>query len=110
MPSRSATPPCGLTPRAVVYSGLLRVDPCTRADDETRTRDPNLGKVVRYQLRYIRVGPAVRGASMTLADAERLDKPAPSHACRACALHQEMAPSGIIETRPPRVLGDWRSW
>ncbi|CDK00715.1 hypothetical protein MIC448_320019 [Microbacterium sp. C448] len=41
---------------------------CTRADDETRTRDPNLGKVVRYQLRYIRVGPIVRGASMTLAD------------------------------------------
>jgi hypothetical protein len=30
-------------------------DPCTRADDETRTRDPNLGKVVRYQLRYIRM-------------------------------------------------------
>ena len=27
----------------------------TGADDETRTRDPNLGKVVRYQLRYIRV-------------------------------------------------------
>ncbi len=26
-----------------------------RADDETRTRDPNLGKVVRYQLRYIRM-------------------------------------------------------
>ncbi|MFM2019610.1 MAG: hypothetical protein RL718_191, partial [Actinomycetota bacterium] len=23
--------------------------------DETRTRDPNLGKVVRYQLRYIRI-------------------------------------------------------
>ena len=28
---------------------------CLRADDETRTRDPNLGKVVRYQLRYIRI-------------------------------------------------------
>ena len=28
---------------------------CTfRADDGIRTRDPNLGKVVRYQLRYIR--------------------------------------------------------
>ena len=27
----------------------------TRADDETRTRDPHLGKVMRYQLRYIRV-------------------------------------------------------
>ena len=27
----------------------------TRADDEIRTRDPNLGKVVRYQLRHIRL-------------------------------------------------------
>ena len=27
----------------------------TRADDEIRTRDPHLGKVMRYQLRYIRV-------------------------------------------------------
>ena len=25
------------------------------ADDETRTRDPHLGKVMRYQLRYIRM-------------------------------------------------------
>ena len=30
-------------------------DPRTRADDETRTRDPHLGKVMRYQLRYIRM-------------------------------------------------------
>ena len=36
-------------------------NPCTRADDETRTRDPNLGKVVRYQLRYIRVLPDCSG-------------------------------------------------
>ena len=28
-----------------------------RADDETRTRDPHLGKVMRYQLRYIRIVP-----------------------------------------------------
>ena len=28
---------------------------CTfRADDGIRTRDPHLGKVMRYQLRYIR--------------------------------------------------------
>ena|GEM_PF-1791521 len=27
----------------------------TRADDEIRTRDPHLGKVMRYQLRYIRI-------------------------------------------------------
>jgi hypothetical protein len=26
-----------------------------RADDETRTRDPHLGKVMRYQLRYVRM-------------------------------------------------------
>ena len=29
-----------------------------RADDEIRTRDPHLGKVMRYQLRYIRVPTA----------------------------------------------------
>ena len=32
---------------------LLR-DGAWRADDEIRTRDPHLGKVMRYQLRYIR--------------------------------------------------------
>ena len=26
-----------------------------RADDGIRTRDPNLGKVVRYQLRHVRM-------------------------------------------------------
>ena len=36
-------------------------NPRTRADDETRTRDPNLGKVVRYQLRYIRMLPGFPG-------------------------------------------------
>lgn len=34
-------------------AGLMRLH--HRADDGIRTRDPNLGKVVRYQLRYIRV-------------------------------------------------------
>lgn len=60
VPSRSATPPCGLTPRAVIVRWN---DPCTRADDETRTRDPHLGKVMRYQLRYIRVFPGCPGHS-----------------------------------------------
>src|SRR5699024_3939789 len=51
VPSLSATPPWGESnPRA----GTRRI-PRTRADDETRTRDPHLGKVMRYQLRYIRV-------------------------------------------------------
>jgi hypothetical protein len=34
-----------------------------RADDGTRTRDPHLGKVMRYQLRYVRtaaLGRALR--------------------------------------------------
>jgi hypothetical protein len=34
--------------------------PLLRADDGTRTRDPHLGKVMRYQLRYIRVFIASR--------------------------------------------------
>ena len=35
----------------------------TGADDETRTRDPHLGKVMRYQLRYIRIAlTRTRGA------------------------------------------------
>ena len=29
--------------------------PFNGADDETRTRDPNLGKVVLYQLSYVRI-------------------------------------------------------
>ena len=29
--------------------------PRFRADDGIRTRDPHLGKVMRYQLRYVRV-------------------------------------------------------
>ena len=32
-------------------------DGAVRADDEIRTRDPHLGKVMRYQLRYIRIAP-----------------------------------------------------
>ena len=32
-----------------------------RADDGIRTRDPHLGKVMRYQLRYVRISPARSG-------------------------------------------------
>ena len=47
-----------MIPRAVTP---LKGNHFTRADDETRTRDPNLGKVVRYQLRYIRMFPDCSG-------------------------------------------------
>src|SRR5690349_2289926 len=43
LPHHSATPPLGLMPHLHL-----------RADDGIRTRDPHLGKVMRYQLRYIR--------------------------------------------------------
>ena len=39
----------------VVDTTSDRVSQITGADDETRTRDPHLGKVMRYQLRYIRL-------------------------------------------------------
>ncbi len=41
-----------------VHPGMKTHPVHTRADDETRTRDPHLGKVMRYQLRYIRVASA----------------------------------------------------
>ena len=36
------------------------------ADDETRTRDPHLGKVMRYQLRYIRMQLAAARTNSSL--------------------------------------------
>lgn len=37
-----------------------RITGLTRADDEIRTRDPHLGKVMRYQLRHIRTARSER--------------------------------------------------
>ncbi len=41
---------------ATLQNGFRRL----RADDGIRTRDPHLGKVMRYQLRYVRM-PAIAG-------------------------------------------------
>ena len=60
----------------------------TRADDEIRTRDPHLGKVMRYQLRYIRIVPHRCGH---LNDFSRSDRQAPNQAA-------------------PRVSSDADSW
>lgn len=51
LPHHSATPPLGLMPLHL------------RADDGIRTRDPHLGKVMRYQLRYIRAPRTTRRPS-----------------------------------------------
>ena len=41
-----------------------------RAENGTRTRDPNLGKVVLYQLSYFRLYSLFRGASLLIAGAK----------------------------------------
>ena len=68
----------------------MRVD-SRRADDGIRTRDPHLGKVMRYQLRYIRITfpelmffrttLALGLAPITLADNKPLCKIACSQVC-----------------------------
>ncbi len=49
---QAAASPLGHATRCAV---LTNRETFPRADDETRTRDPHLGKVMRYQLRHIRV-------------------------------------------------------
>src|SRR5919197_2096038 len=64
--SHSATPP-----NSIGYPGGVRpwTEGPSRADDGTRTRDPHLGKVMRYQLRYVREPYSFRrGASGTVSD------------------------------------------
>ena len=51
----TGTRPCGARP--------------LRADDGIRTRDPHLGKVMRYQLRYVRMPGPTPGRAPTIADA-----------------------------------------
>ncbi len=59
--NHSATPPeflgaVALRRATVEATGVNRCDPrFLRADDGVRTRDLHLGKVTRYQLRYVRV-------------------------------------------------------
>ena len=95
------------------------------ADDETRTRDPHLGKVMRYQLRYIRIAPQTfiplrcekkhyraprqfpnpqPSALLSAADIPRLYVPK-SHRCDSCG---PQAPSRLplmsSHTQPIRYL------
>ena len=50
-----------------------------RADDGIRTRDPHLGKVMRYQLRYVRINSegnlTERGANCPNRDVRPLENP-----------------------------------
>ncbi len=58
---QAAASPLGHATVSVCHQKRPRLLSATRADDEIRTRDPNLGKVVRYQLRHIRIFAAVLG-------------------------------------------------
>ncbi len=68
-------------PEVAPGGARARIQDPLRADDGIRTRDPHLGKVMRYQLRYVRMlptglGPAPRpGASRTVADPGSSDQP-----------------------------------
>jgi hypothetical protein len=73
-----------------------------RADDGIRTRDPNLGKVVRYQLRYIRTP---RASSSPIAKDDdsastlghtNLEKP------RGCCLHRVLGSARHVQRRDTR--------
>ena len=46
----------GAKPKEGRWTAVHRIAPL-RAGNGTRTRDPNLGKVVLYQLSYSRMGP-----------------------------------------------------
>ena len=55
------------------HSTGLRSRPIPRADDGIRTRDPHLGKVMRYQLRYIRT-PRARSSPVAKDDDSPLQR------------------------------------
>ena len=92
----------------------------TRADDEIRTRDPHLGKVMRYQLRYIRI--SFRSSPRHLNDFSRSFRRNQNRTRRPGVSPRPALPmcirrpaSASIESRS-RVTGrkiptgDWRSW
>ena len=51
---------------------LFSLKPCYRAENETRTRDPNLGKVVLYQLSYFRNVPVLQDVKRRRLELPRL--------------------------------------
>ena len=106
---------------------LTRNGSCTRADDETRTRDPHLGKVMRYQLRYIRISrPRPSGRALGIDYPRSRDRPnqaalpgvsAATTVCDTPGDHPCSSTSPISCTmnscatrRRNLNMGVWRSW
>ena len=64
-----------------------------RAENGTRTRDPNLGKVVLYQLSYFRLSVLVREEEETRTPTSQLTLPPQSSA----STNSATSPTKIIE-------------
>ena len=64
-----------------------------RADDGIRTRDPNLGKVVLYQLSHVRVAPDSLAPPRYVCGRASARIP--------CARRQNAAPHASLRTRSP---------
>ena len=81
----------------------------TRADDEIRTRDPHLGKVMRYHCATSAL-PASLRALTTLSDALRMSQL--HYAARQITLGARAGANKRPELcgRIDAVQGDWRSW
>ena len=94
LPHHSATPPLGFDAW------------CTfRADDGIRTRDPHLGKVMRYQLRYIRE-PRARSSPVANTDNSppTRTRTNPGVLCRGDRIQRKRPPVLIFD------LGKWPPW
>jgi hypothetical protein len=119
LPRLSATPPYGGLPQRYIY---------TRADDEIRTRDPHLGKVMRYHCAtsalsfdtdcFVAAKPALLRARKTLPERSRQNQTTPiacRHTLSMCAERPWSASINELEIRirptsSSGSSGDWRSW
>ena len=90
-------------------SGQPKLPDVLRADDEIRTRDPHLGKVMRYQLRHIRVARIAACLSDSSRTSTRCTNSPPPLGSMCEALGCTLGSwRGLGEAEV--VWGDWRSW
>ena len=80
------------------HSSILKRE--KRAENETRTRDPNLGKVMLYQLSYFRIfstGAKIRSflvsAKLSIKKVWQKIFYRPNNAFSACSIPQKLKPS-----------------
>ena|SRR5690349_23014944 len=72
-----------------------------RADDGIRTRDPHLGKVMRYQLRYIRMHPVWAVRELLYTGGRCRFYPPPETLCGVTPGVQEVTIAGSLRMVSP---------